>query len=106
MKIIMTDEGMIWNPQMKCLAANKKNVIIISYYMIKPNHHVDGFKYVDIQIPPMLGMDSSNGLSSIRYRALADSWIELVKAIGYTRSVLVLSDMESYSFGSWRFVPY
>lgn len=73
MKIIVTEEGMLWNDQVPALMEYAKDVIVISYYMSEPQNHDSKYKYLDIKIPAMLGMDENGGMTSTRYRALADN---------------------------------
>ena len=92
MKIIVTEEGMLWNDQVPTLMEYAKDVIVISYYMSEPQNHDSKYKYLDIKIPAMLGMDENGGMTSTRYRALADNIDGLRKMIDWDQNILILSD--------------
>lgn len=92
MKIIVTDDGRLWNAQSPVLAQYAEEVIVISYYTNKPREHQVNYQYLDVKIPVMMGMDENGAMTSIRFRALCEKQDKLLQLIGYEWDVLILSD--------------
>lgn len=92
MKIIVTKEGMLWNDKSPALLEYAEDVIVISYYMKEADKHNAKYRYLDIKIPEVLGMDDNGAMTSPRYRALADNIESLKKMIGWEHNILILSD--------------
>ncbi len=95
MKIIVSEDGHLWNDKNPILEQYAEDVIVISYYMREPYEHEKKYKYIDVKIPAMLGMDENGALTSIRYRCLNNHIEELLEIIDWDSEVLVLSDNES-----------
>lgn len=92
MKIIVTEEGRLWNAQSPVLAQYAGEVIVISYYTDKPREHQGNYQYLDVKIPAMMGMDENGAMTSIRYRALCENQDKLLQLIDHEWDVLILSD--------------
>lgn len=94
MKIMLSEEGTIWNDSISILERYAEDVVVISYYTGKPKKHIRPYKYIDVKIPNMLGHDDGNGLRSLRFHALEEYFFqyfcELLDVFG--DAILILTD--------------